>query len=179
MSSSPRPTPSGLPRPPAVSALRGRVRRFRGSRQRVLEETSAGGICVKVVDAVPYVALIARINRSGKREWCLPKGHIEAGETAAEAAAREIAEEAGVTGRLLRELCSIEYWFSNPHSRVHKRVHHFLLEYQHGEITVENDPDREAEEAAWVDLRDAVNLLAYPNERRVVEVALELLYAGR
>lgn len=179
MSSSPRPVPQGRPRPPAANALRGRVRRFRGVKQRVLEETSAGGVCVKVVDAVPYVALIARLNRNNKKEWCLPKGHIEPGETAAEAARREIAEEAGVNGRVLRELCTIEYWFSNPHHRVHKRVHHFLVEYTHGEITVENDPDREAEEAAWVDLRVAAEQLAYPNERRVVELALKLLYAGR
>ena len=27
------------------------------------------------------IAIIARRNRSGRVEWCLPKGHVEPGET--------------------------------------------------------------------------------------------------
>ena len=34
----------------------------------------------------------------------------------------------------------------------------------------------EAEEAAWVPLRDVSRQLAYPNERRIVRIALDLLY---
>lgn len=166
----------GVPRPPR----RGNLARSWGiSRQRHLpvhEETSAGGICVRVVDGTPYMAAIARRNRAGKMEWCLPKGHLEGRETAAQAARREVAEEAGVTGRVIRLLCTIDYWFSGPRARIHKTVHHFLLEYIEGEITVENDPDQEAEDAAWFALEAAVTLLAYPNERRVVQAAIDLLY---
>ena len=36
--------------------------------------------------------------------------------------------------------------------------------------------DHEAEEAAWVPLRDVSRQLAYPNERRIVRIALDLLY---
>ena len=43
-------------------------------------------------------------------------------------------------------------------------------------ITVDGDPDHEAEEAAWVPLRDVSRQLAYPNERRIVRIALDLLY---
>lgn len=141
-----------------------------------VEEVSAGGVCIRVDSGVPYVAIIARRNRGGKKEWCLPKGHLEPGETAAEAAEREIAEETGVRGNVLAHLCSIDYWFSGPRNRVHKTVHHFLLEWIDGDVTVENDPDHEAEEAAWLPLRKAASLLAYPNERRVIDIALELLY---
>lgn len=66
-----------------------------------------------------------------------------------------------VTGRVIRLLCTIDYWFSGPRARIHKTVHHFLLEYIEGEITVENDPDQEAEDAALVRIgggRDAVGL---------------------
>ncbi len=52
----------------------------------------------------PRVALIARRNRAGRIEWCLPKGHPEGRETLEDAAVREVAEELGcrvrVTGRL-------------------------------------------------------------------------------
>ncbi len=133
---------------------------------------------MRVVDGLPYAAVIARRNRSGKLEWCLPKGHLEAGESAVEAARREIEEEAGVRGDPIQALCTIDYWFSSPRSRIHKTVHHFLFEYESGTITVENDPDKEAEEAAWMPLHSALTKLAYPNERRVVQVALELLYEG-
>ena len=43
-------------------------------------------------------------------------------------------------------------------------------------FSVDGDPDHEAEEAAWVPLRDVSRQLAYPNERRIVRIALDLLY---
>ena len=53
-------------------------------------ETSAGGIVVDVRDGIPYAALIARRNRAGRIEWCLPKGHLEGSETPQQAALREV-----------------------------------------------------------------------------------------
>ncbi len=54
-------------------------------------------------------------------------------------------------------------------------VHHFLLETTSDAITTENDPDHEAEVAAWVPLKDLPSRLSYPNERRMAEVAVDLL----
>lgn len=141
-----------------------------------MDETSAGGLVIKVKEGIPWVAVIARQNRSGQIEWCLPKGHLERGESAEEAAVREISEETGITGRMVTGLASIDYWFSSGDRRVHKVVHHYLLEYLRGEVTVENDPDHEAVDAAWFPLREVSKMLAYPNERRVVAIALDLLY---
>ena len=50
--------------------------------------------------------------------------------------------------------------------------------YQSGTITVEHDPDQEAEDAAWMRLDTVAHRLAYPNERRIVQIALDLLYKG-
>lgn len=165
----------GVPRPPR---RRMSMRRFRVQSRHlpVIDETSAGGLVVKIVDGVPYVAVIARRNRAGKIEWCLPKGHLEHGESAEQAATREIAEETGILGRIVSPLASIDYWFSSGNRRVHKVVHHYLLEFVEGEITVDNDPDHEAEDAAWFRLSEVSKRLAYPNERRVVATALDLLY---
>ncbi|MFC4554779.1 NUDIX hydrolase [Georgenia faecalis] len=162
-----------VPTPP-----RRRVLRPRATILPVVDETSAGGLVVDVVDGQAFTAVIARRNRAGRLEWCLPKGHLEGAETAEEAAVREIAEETGIRGRILRHLATIDYWFAGDDRRVHKVVHHYLLEATGGELTTDNDPDHEAEEVAWVGLDDVAARLAYPNERRVVATARDVL-AGR
>lgn len=144
----------------------------------VVDETSAGGIVVDVVDGYAVTAIIARRNRAGRLEWCLPKGHLEGTETAAEAAVREIAEETGIYGQVLRHLDTIDYWFAGTDRRVHKVVHHYLLRALGGHLTIENDPDCEAEDVAWVMLDEVATRLAYPNERRIVATARDVL-AGR
>jgi 8-oxo-dGTP pyrophosphatase MutT (NUDIX family) len=139
-----------------------------------VEETSAGGIVVDVQagdGATPRAAVIARVNRAGRVEWCLPKGHLESGETAEQAAVREIAEETGIMGRVLGPLGTIDYWFSAEGRRVHKLVHHYLLVAIGGDLTVDGDPDQEAIDVAWVALPDLGALLAFPNERRIAREA--------
>lgn len=141
----------------------------------VVHEVSAGGIAVKIDDGVAYAACIGRRNRGGKLEWCLPKGHIENDETPEEAAKREVAEETGIHADVIHTIGVIDYWFTGDDRRVHKTVHHFLLEAHGGVITVENDPDQEAEVAQWIALRDLPRRLAYPNERKVAVAAADLL----
>jgi 8-oxo-dGTP pyrophosphatase MutT (NUDIX family) len=136
-----------------------------------VEERSAGGIVVDVHDGVARIAVIARRNRAGRLEWCLPKGHREDGETLVQAAAREVAEETGIEGRVLTELGTIDYWFATGERRVHKFVHHYLLEATGGELTIENDPDHEAVDVAWLPLREAHEHLTFPNERRIARQA--------
>ncbi|MEE6271987.1 NUDIX hydrolase [Georgenia sp. MJ206] len=162
-----------VPTPP-----RRRLTHVRPAALPVVDETSAGGLVVDVVEGLAYTAVIARRNRAGRLEWCLPKGHLEGTETAEEAAVREIAEETGIAGRVLRHLATIDYWFAGDDRRVHKVVHHYLLEATGGYLTIENDPDHEAEAVAWVGLDEVAARLAYPNERRVVATARDVL-AGR
>lgn len=164
----------GVPRPP-----RRRIVETRDSEHPhlpVSSETSAGGIVIDVRDGIPYAALIARRNRTGRIEWCLPKGHLEHGESAPSAALREVREETGIQGEIIQHLASIDYWFSSADHRIHKVVHHYLMSYIQGVISVDGDPDQEAEDAAWLPLRDLPTYLAYPNERRVASLAMKLLY---
>ena len=136
-----------------------------------VEEQSAGGIIVDVHEGEARIAVIARRNRAGRVEWCLPKGHREDGETLAETAVREVAEETGIEGRVLATLGTIDYWFATGERRVHKYVHHYLLEATGGSLTIENDPDHEAIDVAWFPLREAHEHLTFPNERRIARQA--------
>jgi 8-oxo-dGTP pyrophosphatase MutT (NUDIX family) len=141
----------------------------------LVEETSAGGLVIQVSEGAAQVALIARHNRAGRLEWCLPKGHPEAGESLQDAAVREVAEETGIQGRPLRSLGSVDYWFSAEGRRIHKVVHHFLLEAVGGTISVEGDPDREAVDAEWVPLEELQHRLTFANERRLARDVSQLL----
>jgi 8-oxo-dGTP pyrophosphatase MutT (NUDIX family) len=141
----------------------------------VIEEISAGGLVVDAIDGVAQAAVIARRNRGGRLEWCLPKGHLEPGESPAEAAVREIQEETGIRGQVIKRIGTIDYWFLGEGHRVHKIVHHYLLSAQGGQLSPGEDPDEEAEDAAWVPLDQLRERLAYPNERRLVQVARRLL----
>ncbi|MDF7640078.1 NUDIX hydrolase [Bifidobacterium sp. ESL0784] len=130
----------------------------------VAREYSAGGL---IFDSHNRVALIARHSRSGHLEWCLPKGHIEKGETPEETAVREVHEETGILGEVVDSIATIDYWFTGQAERVHKLVHHFALRQVGGTLTVEGDPDHEAEDAIWVDFDDLDRVLSYPNERKI------------
>jgi 8-oxo-dGTP pyrophosphatase MutT (NUDIX family) len=117
-------------------------------------------------------ALIGRVDRRGRMLWSLPKGHIEQGETAEETAIREVAEETGIRGQVLAALGSIDYWFVTEGRRVHKTVHHYLLQFSGGELC---DEDVEVTEVAWVPVGELPKRLAYADERRLAEVAGELI----
>lgn len=138
---------------------------------------SSGGVVVDTASDPMRAALICRRNRSGRLEWCLPKGHLEGAETPAETAVREIAEETGIHGQVLGELGSLDYWFFADGHRIHKTVHLFLLRAVGGVIGIENDPDHEAVEAAWFDLDRLEARLAFPNERKAAGLAVEQLAA--
>ncbi|NYG36558.1 NUDIX hydrolase [Janibacter alkaliphilus] len=140
-----------------------------------VEERSAGGVVVDVHEGEARIAVIARRNRAGRLEWCLPKGHIEGEETLVETAAREVAEETGIEARVLIELGTIDYWFATPDRRIHKFVHHYLLEAIGGYLTIDNDPDHEAVDVAWLSLREAHRHLTFPNERRIAREAWQRL----
>ena len=136
-------------------------------------ETSAGGLVVEPKDgaaggADPRVALIAHRNQRGVLEWVLPKGHLEAGESTEQAAVREVEEETGIRGRVLAPLGTVDYWFVDHGRRVHKTVHHFLLEAVGGQLSC---ADPEVDEVAWLSLPEAATRLSHADERGLVELA--------
>jgi 8-oxo-dGTP pyrophosphatase MutT (NUDIX family) len=172
------PTEAAKPAPPAdphpAKPQKNRPRRP-PERLRTVHETSAGGLVIDGLDGPKdrqVAALIGRVDRRGRMLWSLPKGHIELGETAEQTAIREVAEETGIQGSVLAALGSIDYWFVTEGRRVHKTVHHYLMRFLGGELS---DEDVEVTEVAWVPLKDLASRLAYADERKLAEVADELI----
>nr|WP_323959870.1 NUDIX hydrolase [Arthrobacter sp. JZ12] len=170
-----RPVPSAPKRTPLTASMGSSGAPLIHQSLPTVEEVSAGGIVVDTSTDLLNVAIIARLNRGGRLEWCLPKGHPENQEDNEQAAVREIEEETGIRGRVLAALGSIDYWFTVSGHRVHKTVHHFLLVSTGGHLTIENDPDHEAVDVAWVPLADLGRKLSFPNERRIADLAREVL----
>lgn len=163
------PTPATAKRSGSRSPRRG------STRMRTVHETSAGGLVIDGIDGprdAQVAALIGRVDRRGRLLWSLPKGHIELGETAEQTAIREVAEETGIRGSVLAALGRIDYWFVTDGRRVHKTVHHYLMRFLGGELS---DEDLEVAEVAWVPIRELPSRLAYADERRLAEVADELI----
>jgi 8-oxo-dGTP pyrophosphatase MutT (NUDIX family) len=164
------PVPGGTPKP-----HKPRSPRRAPDRLRTVHETSAGGLVIDGIDGPKegqVAALIGRIDRRGRMLWSLPKGHIELGETAEQTAIREVAEETGIQGSVLAALGSIDYWFVTEGRRVHKTVHHYLMRFLGGELC---DDDLEVTEVAWVPVKELPSRLAYADERKLAEVAGELI----
>jgi len=156
------------PSPPKGGQSRG------GSRLlRKVEETSAGGLVVDLGADPRCAVLIGRHDRRGRLVWSLPKGHVEVGETPELTAVREVEEETGIHGHVLAPLGTIDFWFVAEDRRVHKTVHHFLLEADGGALSAD---DVEVDEVEWVALTDLPNRLEYADERRLLD-RLPLLLA--
>jgi ADP-ribose pyrophosphatase YjhB (NUDIX family) len=149
--------------------------RTRRSLRRV-EETSAGGLVLDRRAQEASGALIGRLDRRGRVLWSLPKGHVEPGETTEQAAAREVAEETGISGSVIAPLGTIDFWFVAEGARIHKTVHHFVLLATGGELS---DADLEVHEVAWVPLTEIPDRLFYPDEKALVEKIPALLLESR
>ena len=126
----------------------------------MLRSHAAGGV---VVDPYGRVALV----RQRMRTWSLPKGHLEVGEGALEAARREIHEECGLADLdLVRELGSFSRRAVRHGLPEHKTITLFL--FRSPEATL-RPQDPANPEARWVDPGDVARMLTHPADGRFFE----------
>ncbi len=146
-----------------------------GKRARA-RETSAGGVVLRGDPGREQVAAIVPKRRAadGSSVLGLPKGHVDPGETALQAATREVREETGLVAESLGELGEVRYFYRRDGRTVGKSVRFFLFRYVSGKTS---DHDHEIEEVRWIDLREARTMLTYDGEREMIERALARLSA--
>lgn len=112
---------------------------------------------------------------------CLPKGLVDAGEKALEAALREVHEETGLVAVPIVKLADIKYVYVRSWGdgeRVFKIVSFYLLRYESGRIdNISEDMRVEVGRAQWVRLEEAPRLLAYRGEKQMARRAIEYVKA--
>ena len=121
------------------------------------EQTSAGGVVYR--------------RRGGQAEVAL----ISVGEPAL----REVEEETGLACEIVAELERVEYWYFSKGGarrvRFHKFVHFYLMRYVSGDVSGHDD---EVNEARWVEVEEAEEMLAFKGEKKALAGAREMLAAG-
>jgi len=125
---------------------------------------SAGGVVLRQQD----VLLIRVSDIKGRPVWSFPKGRLDAGETPAQAALREVMEETGWYCRIDAALSTTEYWFQREGRRFRKTVVWFKM----SPLELSGVPDGEVEEVQWVDLDEAPRRLTYPSDVALLSQAL-------
>jgi 8-oxo-dGTP pyrophosphatase MutT (NUDIX family) len=136
-------------------------------------QVSAGGVVFRRSEGRTEVALISV---GEQNRWQVPKGLVDAGESPEDAALREAREETGLDAELVVPIEKIEYWYFSTERgarvRFHKFVHFYLLRFTAGDV---RDHDHEVNEARWIEIGEAIGMLAFKGERAIVERAREMI----
>ncbi|MGC3976251.1 MAG: NUDIX hydrolase [Nitrospira sp.] len=127
---------------------------------------SAGGVVLRQQE----VLLIRVSDIKGRPVWSFPKGRLDAGETPAQAAVREVREETGWFCRIDADLSTTEYWFQREGRRFRKTVVWFKME----PLELTGVPDGEVEEVQWVEQTEALRRLTYASDAALLSHALEV-----
>jgi 8-oxo-dGTP pyrophosphatase MutT (NUDIX family) len=127
---------------------------------------------VVVRDEQVVVIVPTRRAPDGTRVLALPKGHVDPGETALQAAEREVREETGIVAEPVCELGEARYWYRREGKTIPKSVSFYLFAYLEGDT---EDHDDEVEEARWIALKDAQSELTHAAEREMVTLAIAYL----
>ena len=125
-----------------------------------------GAIAVVVRDG--RLLLVKRRKEPNANTWGFPGGHVELGETALDAAARELAEETGVIATPRTYLTNLDVIHRDPDGVV--RFHYLLAvvvcDYLSGEPVAADD----VSDAAWFHPQDTLSLTQSPNLQTVINL---------
>jgi 8-oxo-dGTP pyrophosphatase MutT (NUDIX family) len=137
-------------------------------------EFSAGGIVVKKQNGQDVILVSQHSQHHG---WVFPKGligdHIK-DEKKEDTALREVEEETGVKGKIIRALSPVEYWYVFNGEQIKKTVYYFLMEFISGDITKH---DSEMENVEWLEKSGVEERLTYPSDKKVWQEAKQNLTA--
>lgn len=128
----------------------------------------AAGICINEKNEVLMVLQAAP---GEEKQWTVPSGTLEDGETFEECCVREFWEETGLVVRTIERVQNKSGEISDH--KISYSVEYFLVEIVSGEINIQ-DPDEFIHEIAWKSLEEIAELpLAYPEDTHILEKMLK------
>jgi 8-oxo-dGTP pyrophosphatase MutT (NUDIX family) len=140
------------------------------TRARAQRETSAGGVVYRVHDGGALFLLI----KDSYQNWGFPKGHLESGERAEDAALREVREETGIDDLAMRgRIETIDWYFRFRGQLIHKVCHFYLMETKQATTNPQHAEGITA--CRWVGYDDARAAISYANARKVLGKANEMI----
>jgi 8-oxo-dGTP diphosphatase len=120
---------------------------------------AAGGVVVREHDGRVEVLLV---HRPKYDDWSVPKGKAWPGESDEDCALREVLEETGLVCALEGELPSTTYRDTAGRPKL---VRYWRMRAVGGELLFANEVD----EARWLDLGKALELISYARDRSVLK----------
>lgn len=107
---------------------------------------------------------------SGYHKWVLPKGIVEEGEDTKETAVREVLEETGIKAKIVKKIpTEVAYKYAKNGILVDKKVEFYLMKFVSGDI---KNHCWEMEDVKWAAAEEALELLAFETERKVLKIAI-------
>ncbi len=149
----------------------------------MIREFSAGAVVLRHMQNEWWVAVIEPGSHGEpedrKNTVALPKGNLDKGEKAEEAAVREVMEETGLRAWPLAKLADIKYVYTrkwSDNAKVFKIVSFYLMKYQSGRIgEITEEMKHEVRRAYWLPLHQAITKLSYKGEKQIAQKALKYL----
>lgn len=132
-------------------------------------EFSAGGIVYKKEGVKLFILVSQHSQHMG---WVFPKGFIGdkvKGEKKEVTAVREVEEETGAKGEIIKQIKPVTYWYVMDGEKRKKTVYYFIMKYTEGDITKH---DFEMAQVEWLPADEVLERLTYQSDKDAFREAL-------
>lgn len=131
----------------------------------MIEAVSCGGIVIH-----KWKILLLYKNQNGKYiGWVLPKGTVEEGESFKETAIREVNEEAGAEGNIIKYIGRTQYMFKGNSDMINKTVHWYLMSAD--SFFCKPQKEEFFADSGFYKFHEAYHLLKFNDERQILKRA--------
>ena len=130
------------------------------------KEKSCGAVIYKYIDNELFILLL----KHNLGHWSFAKGHVEDSETEQETAIREIKEETNLDVTINSDFRYVITY--SPYEGAIKDVVYFLATTNSNNIKAQQS---EISEIKWFKYEDAISMITYEDDRKVLMKAIEYL----